>query len=170
MIRKGSGNNDILIKMNRKILSDNWMLNIFHSNVLQIALLDNGAWCFNEVERGVYWFHLVRLFLCPSVEIIVCALYLQYSLDPFHICTSYQATSEGVSRVAFGSKFNNLKFWRIRSICKIWLCLLLTWDSIWLNRMGNHEAVGVSSERRRSSRSSFNYNCTHELIVTCVYA
>ena len=52
---------------------------------------------FNEVERGVYWYHLVRLSICPSVDRIVSALYLQqYSLDPFHICTSYQATSEGV--------------------------------------------------------------------------
>ena len=55
--------------------------------------------CFNEVERGVYWYHLVRLSVCPSVDRIVSALYLQqYSSDPFHICTSYQATSEGVSR------------------------------------------------------------------------
>ena len=63
---------------------------------------------FNEVERGVYWYHLVRLSVCPSVDRIVSALYLQqYSSDPFHICTSYQATSEGVSRV----------FWRIFLIC-----------------------------------------------------
>ena len=33
----------------------------------------------------------------------------------------------------------------------LWLWLLLTWDPIWLNGMGNHE---VSSERRRSSCSS----------------
>ena len=66
---------------------------------------------FNEVERGVYWFHLVR----PSVRLSVCgqnrvsALYLQqYSSNPFHICTSYQATSEGVSRVKFVSKLKNL--------------------------------------------------------------
>ena len=48
----------------------------------------------------------------PSVDRIVSALYLQqYSLDPFHICTSYQATSENVSRVKFVSKFKKLKFW-----------------------------------------------------------
>ena len=42
----------------------------------------------------------ITLSLCPSVDRIVSALYLQqYSSDPFHICTSYQATSEGVSRV-----------------------------------------------------------------------
>ena len=56
----------------------------------------------------------VCLSVCPSVDIIVSALYLQqYSSDPFHICTSYQATSEGVSRVTFVSKCSELKFWRI---------------------------------------------------------
>ena len=53
----------------------------------------------------------VRLSICPSVDGIVSALYLQqYSLDPFHICTSYQATSEGVSRVMPVSKLKNLQF------------------------------------------------------------
>ena len=32
--------------------------------------------------------------------------------------------------------------------------LVLTWDPTWLNSVGNHEAAGVSSERRRSSCSS----------------
>ena len=36
------------------------------------------------------------------------------------------------------------------------LCLLLTWDPIWLNGMGNHEAA-VSLERGRSSCSSSVY-------------
>ena len=56
----------------------------------------------------------VRLSICPSVDRIVSALYLQqYSSDPFHICTSYQATSEGVSRVMPVSKFKNFEFWRM---------------------------------------------------------
>ena len=60
----------------------------------------------------------ITLSVCPSVDRIVSALYLQqYSSDPFHICTSYQATSEGVSRVMPISKFKNLKFWRIFKIC-----------------------------------------------------
>ena len=65
---------------------------------------------FNEVERRVYWFHIVR----PSVDRIVSALYLQqYLSDLFHIYTSYQATLEGVSRVKFVSQLENLKFWQI---------------------------------------------------------
>ena len=56
----------------------------------------------------------VCLSVCPFVDRIVSALYLeQYSSDPFHICTSYQATSEGVLHVMFVSKLKNLKFWRI---------------------------------------------------------
>ena len=54
----------------------------------------------------------VRLSFCPSVDRIVSALYLQqYSSDPFHICTSYQATSERVSRVMPVSTLKNLTQW-----------------------------------------------------------
>ena len=35
------------------------------------------------------------------------------------------------------------------------LDLVLTWDPTWLNSVGNYEAAGVSSERRRSSCSSW---------------
>ena len=100
---------------------------------------------------GVYWYHLVRLSVCPSVRLSVCssvdrivsALYLQqYSSDPFYICTSYQATSEGVSRVMPVSKLKNLRFWGIRKICKFDFVIFWHWDPIWLNGMGNHEAAG----------------------------
>ena len=64
----------------------------------------------------------VRPSVCPSVDRIVSALYLQqYSSDPFHICTSYQATSEGVSRVMFVSILKKLKFWRFFLICNLTL-------------------------------------------------
>ena len=66
---------------------------------------------FNEVERGYTGF---TLSVCPSVDRIMSTLYLQQcSSDPFHICPSYQATSEGVVRVKFVSNFKNLKFWQI---------------------------------------------------------
>ena len=59
---------------------------------------------FNEVERGVYWFHVVRLFISPSVrpsvDGIMSAQYLQqYLLDPLHIYASGLPTQEGVSHV-----------------------------------------------------------------------
>ena len=53
---------------------------------------------------------------CPSVHLWteLCPLCIQqYLSDPFYICTSYQATWEGVSSVMFVSKFKKLKFWRI---------------------------------------------------------
>ena len=56
--------------------------------------------------------------ICPSVDRIVSALYLQqYLLDPFHICTSYQVTSESASHVMLVSKLIKLKFWQILKIC-----------------------------------------------------
>ena len=54
-----------------------------------------------KLKRGYTGF---TLSICPSVDRTVSALY------PLHICTSYQATSEGVSRVKLVSKLNNLKF------------------------------------------------------------
>ena len=64
---------------------------------------------FNEVEKGGILVSR-RPSICPSVrpslDKTVAALYLpQYWLDAFHICTSYQATSEGVSRVRVIAKF-----------------------------------------------------------------
>ena len=105
---------------------------------------------FNEVERGVYWYHLVRLSVCPSVDRIVSALYLQqYSSDPFHICTSYQATSERVSRIMPISKFQHLKFWRIFKFCNcdfVSFWLGIQYDSmVWviMRRRGYPQNAGV---------------------------
>ena len=55
--------------------------------------------------------YAIQMSVCLSVDRFMSALYLQqYSSDPFHICTSYQATSEGVSHVMFVSKFKHLQF------------------------------------------------------------
>ena len=89
---------------------------------------------------------------CLSVNRIVSALYLQqYSSDPFHICTSYQATSGDVSYVMFVSKFKNLKFCQILYMCNfhfVFFWLGIQYDSmVWVIMRW----WGVSSERRRSS-------------------
>ena len=78
----------------------------------------------------------ITLSVCPSVDRIVSALYLQqYSSDPFHICTSYQATSEGVSRVMPVSKFKNF----LRCHCRlqfrmdsfhIWYKWSIAWEGV----------------------------------------
>ena len=92
----------------------------------------------------------VRPSVCPSVDKIVSALYLQqYSLDPFHICTSYQATKEGVSRVMPVSKLKNLKFWRIfliRNFDFVFFWLGIQYDSmVWviIRRWGYPPNAGV---------------------------
>ena len=111
---------------------------------------------FNEDERGVYWYHLVRLSVCPSVDRIVSALYLQeYSLDPFHICTSYQETSEDVSHVMPVSKLKDVKFWQIFKNFNfdfVFFWLGIQYDSIVRVIMRRRR---VSSERRHSSCSSY---------------
>ena len=78
-----------------------------------------------------------KMSVCLSVDRIVSALYLQqYSLDPFHICTSHQATSEGVSSVMSISKFKILKFWRILKFCNfdfVFFWLGIQYDSmVWV--------------------------------------
>ena len=61
--------------------------------------------------------------VCPSIRLsvcwqnCVCSVSSTILIGSFHICTSHQATSEGVSRVMFVSKLNKLKFWRILWIC-----------------------------------------------------
>ena len=70
---------------------------------------------------------------------IVSALYLQYSMDPFHICTSYQATLEGLSHVKFITKLNkNDTFFKFVTLT------LSSFDlgPILINSMGNLEAAG----------------------------
>ena len=55
---------------------DNGLLIIQHKAIIKpmLAFLTPG---FKEVERGVYWFHLVHLSVRPSVDRIMSALYLQ---------------------------------------------------------------------------------------------
>ena len=74
------------------------------------------------------------LSVCPSVDKIVSALYLQlYSSDPFHVSTSYLATSECDSLVTFVLKFRNFKIWQILQICNfdcVFFWLWIQYDSI----------------------------------------
>ena len=133
-----------------------------YHRICSISLI--GVWklliippCFNEVERGVYWFHHVCLSvcpsLCPSLDRIVSALYLQqYLLDPFHIYTSYQAISEAVSHVKFVSKFKEIgNFGKFFKFVTLTLSSFdIQYDSkVWVIM----RRQGVSSEHRRSSCS-----------------
>ena len=72
----------------------------------------------------------VSTFVRPSFQHSVSAQYcLQFWLDPFHILTSYQATSEGVLHVKFLAKFQKLDFGQF-----FWICnfdFVLFWLGIW---------------------------------------
>ena len=73
--------------------------------------------CFNEVERGYTGFMSVRLSVhlsvCPSVCGQNCVCTVSSTIwDLFHICTSYQAISEGVSYVSLIAKFYHLNLWQ----------------------------------------------------------
>ena len=82
------------------------LFSLWHSLLMKIVIPPAST----KLKGGYTGF---TLSICPSVRLsavdrIVSALYLQqYSSDPFHICTSYQATSEGVPRVMIVSKLKN---------------------------------------------------------------
>ena len=87
--------------------------------VLPVGTLHSLEWFWVSRRIFIYSHHntfmyFSKMSVCPSVDRIVSALYLQqYLSDPFHIYTSYQATSEGVSLVKFISKFHNSEIWQI---------------------------------------------------------
>ena len=95
---------------------------------------------FNEVERGLYWYHLVRLSVCGQNPVrSVSSTILIGSISYLHILSSNFRRC-----VAYNSRFKILKFVilvNFLNLC-LWLCLLLTRDPIWPNGMGYHEAVG----------------------------
>ena len=72
---------------------------------------------------------------------------LQFWLDPFHIHTSYQATSEGMSCVKFLAKFLNLNFWQFFKICDFVLFWLGIWceSLVWviMGRRGLSQNAGI---------------------------
>ena len=95
---------------------------------------------FNEVERGVYWFHLVRLSVCGQNRVrSVSSTILVGSISYLHMLISNSRRC-----VAFNACFKIQQFAILAnsSNLELWLCLILTWDPIWLNSVGNHEAAG----------------------------
>ena len=91
--------------------------------------------------------------VCPSVDRIVSALYLQqYLPDPLYICTSFQATSEGVSCEKIVSKFEIWQILYIHNLNFVFFWLGIQYESmVWVIM----RRQGVSSECRHSICSSF---------------
>ena len=147
--------------LNRVSKKGAWAEHNSYQNANYYFLYPN-AFFFNYTTNfvGVYWFRSVRSFVCPTVRPSVphpmSALQsLQFWLDPFDVYPSYQATSEGVSRVKFLAQFQNLDFWLFVLICNF--DIVLFWLGFWCESlvwviMGRR---GIS-ERRRSRYSSLD--------------
>ena len=107
---------------------------------------------FNEVDRGVYWYHLVRLSVCGQNRVrSVSSTILIGSISYLHILSSNFRRC-----VACNARFKiHLTFWRIFKICNfdfVIFWLGIRYDSmVWVIMRQR----GVSSERRRSSCSSY---------------
>ena len=108
------------------------------------------------------------LSVCPSVDRIVYALYLQqYMWDPFHISTSYQATWEGVLHVMFVSKFKKkLTFGEFFKFVTLTLSMTLPnrrQAIIWTNADPIHwriyAALGVDELKKTNLISTKFYTC-----------
>ena len=112
--------------------------------------------------KGVYWFHLVHLSVRPSARLWTESCPLFNNTHRIHfIYTSYQATSESVLCAIIFFKSKQFEVVANSLNLQLWLCLVSTWAPIWISRMGNHGAVGVSSKRRHSSCSSYYIHTTY---------
>ena len=113
--------------------------------------------CFNEVERGVYWFHLVRPSVCgqnhvrsASSTILVGSIsYLHILSSNFRRCVACNVCSKNQKIV-----WNFGEFFEFLSLTFIFFWLGIQYDSVvWVIM----RRWGVSSERRRSSCSIGSY-------------
>ena len=78
-----------------QLIEQRWLENQMRVKIFGTLLYVN-LYYIQRSWSGVYWFCLILLSVCPSVDRNVSTLYLlQYSPDPFHVYTPYQATSEG---------------------------------------------------------------------------
>ena len=146
-----------------EIYSSHCKLNHRHMYTLESIKYVHSLFCF-IIPRSWKGGMLVSRhpFVCPSICLWtkswpLCIFHNTYLPDPFHICTSYQGTSESVCSVKFIVKFNNLNFWQIFGICNFDFVLLwhgIRYESIVWVIMGRW---GVFSEHRRSS--CFNFSC-----------
>ena len=102
----------------------------------------------NKVERGVYWVHLVRPSVRPSVRLSICGQNSVRSVSSAIFTGSIsflQILPSNFRRcVACNHCFKIKKKWHFSEFFKFvpWTLSFLTWDPIWLNRMGNHEVAG----------------------------
>ena len=104
-----------------------------------VLLYPNPQPRFNEVERRVYWFHLVRLSVCGQNRVRSVSSTIHTCRIHFIVPHLIRQLKKGVSRVMFVSQLKKIEI----------LANSLNW--VMGMCMGNHEAAGLPSERRRSS-------------------
>ena len=120
-------------------ISQRFQLIFFIENVIIFL----PTFIFTPALTIVYWFHLVRPSVRPSVDGIISALYLQHSLDLqyfvfIHLIRQLQKVCCMLSlmqksKIEVLSNFLNLQ---------LWLCLVLAGDPIWTKSMCNHGGCG----------------------------
>ena len=129
---------------------------VFSLDVLHIPRIMNTIVIITPLQRswkGVFWFHLVCLSVCLSVDRIVSALYLQqYSSNPFHFL---HILSSNFKSVACKACFKIKNFWQILQICNF--DFVFFWPPIWYDSIVwvIMRRRGVSSECRHSNCSSW---------------
>ena len=110
----------------------------------------------NELVRGVYWFHSVRLSICLSIRPTsrVCSVALTVLVGSISYLYILSSNFRRCVACKFVAKFLNLNCWQFFKICNF--DFVLFWLGIWCKSlvwviMGQR---GIS-ERRLSSCSSF---------------
>ena len=95
----------------------------------------------NEIE-GVYTGFTLSVFCGQNCVCSVSYTILDGSVSYLHILSSY-------FRCVACNFFFKIQIFEVLANSlnlQLWLCLVLTWDPIWVNSMGNHGAAGVFSE------------------------
>ena len=135
------------------VVSFNWISWFTYCVILGNLLYNN-----NEVVGGYYigFTPSIRPSVCPCVRpasrvrsvaptVLVGSIwYLHILSSNFSKCVMCKVSCK-IGKFEFLAIFQNLQ---------LWLCLVLTWDLMWITSMGNHGGGGGGiSERRRSSCS-----------------
>ena len=69
---------------------------------------------------------------------------MQLPVDSFRSCRGYIGFTPSVRLSVRPSRIPCPLCWHFFLNLKLWLCLLLTWDLMWITSIGNHGAAGIS--------------------------
>ena len=86
---------------------------------------------------------------------------------PQSICRQNRVHSVSSTMLAGSISYLQPEFLALFLNLWLWLHLVLNWDLLWINRMGNHGVAGVFWERRHSSCSSLQKGWNETTAHTC---